>query len=395
MKVGLATYKFDIDAGGSNISLHLTAKYLCEKGHDVTVLIFDIGKRINPPIKRQYALATVDLEYDNKIDGARAILKKINNIEFSFDVYHVFDPGLIPLFGMYRKKGGDTPVVGRLNNYGLFCSNENVMNSVCYKNCSVYTKYIHSKSTGMQNLNKIPKFTFDTHISPYFVNSIDRLLPISPTVSEVYIQNGISKENLTVIPNFYEKEFDSTNSGHLELAGSPALLYVGRLTKEKGVDIAISAMSEFDDNAVLHIVGDGPERGKLYELANNSNMSSKIKFYGWVDHQKISSYYKNSDYFIHPAKWPEPFGRTIIEAIQHDCIPIVSDAGAPSYIVNDKELVFVSGSVKELYETVKNMIDKDGNRKKKHVALRKHLDNFSPKNVINDLEQVYTELFNK
>jgi len=44
-------------------------------------------------------------------------------------------------------------------------------------------------------------------------------------------------------------------------------------------------------------------------------------FHGHVDHSAVGDLYANSDVFVHPGTLPEPFGLTVIEAMQHETVP--------------------------------------------------------------------------
>ena len=388
--MGLPTYKFDIDAGGSNISLDLTAQYLAEAGHDVTVLVYDIGKTINPPSKRSYDCETLELHYRTKADGLWVLLRSTRELDRSFDIFHVFDPGLLPLFGLYRARGGKTPVVGRLNNYGVFCSNESRMDEECFHNCTTTAKFTHSNDPAVWNTLKVPKYLFDTHAVPALMGEVDRLLPISPAVGEVYAEIGVKQDHMTVLPNFFEKEFDGQMC-ESSLDGSPSLLYVGRLTREKGVDTAIDALRYLCPGARLHIVGEGEQADELATLVRQRELSEQVTFHGWVPHGAVAGYYASADFFIHPARWPEPFGRTVLEAMQLGCVPVVSDVGGPVYVVDDSELVFPADSPKDLAISTQTIYADQAVYEKKQHAMSQRLDRFAPGRVIDDLQTIYQD----
>ena len=44
-------------------------------------------------------------------------------------------------------------------------------------------------------------------------------------------------------------------------------------------------------------------------------MEDKVRFFGFLPENKIKKYYDQTDLFVHPGRWKEPFGRTIIEAM--------------------------------------------------------------------------------
>lgn len=72
--------------------------------------------------------------------------------------------------------------------------------------------------------------------------------------------------------------------------GSDTLLFVGRLSKEKNVEIIIKALSKTKAPWKLRIIGDGGERGNLEELVNYYKLEKRVMFEGWADNpwEKVS-----------------------------------------------------------------------------------------------------------
>jgi glycosyltransferase involved in cell wall biosynthesis len=94
------------------------------------------------------------------------------------------------------------------------------------------------------------------------------------------------------------------------------VLFVGRLTKLKGVDYLIPAIEAandmLDDKLTLVVAGEGPERGRLEALAQVTNIAAE--FHGWVDPDRRREIARGADLLAIPSVWPEPFGLAGIEA---------------------------------------------------------------------------------
>jgi len=89
-------------------------------------------------------------------------------------------------------------------------------------------------------------------------------------------------------------------------------------------------------------------------------------------------YYSAADVFVHPAIFAEPFGRTILEAMQFGLPPVVSNIGAPPITIGDAGLVFEPGSVDDLVQKLE-MVSRD-------KELRQRLSSNCPK-VLQAYEQ--------
>lgn len=89
------------------------------------------------------------------------------------------------------------------------------------------------------------------------------------------------------------------------------LLCVGRVSPEKGVDELINTMPLLDD-CLLWLVGDGPTRAGLEELAKTLNIPAK--FWGYQRGEALHAVYTVADCFVCPSL-TETFGQTVNEAI--------------------------------------------------------------------------------
>lgn len=93
------------------------------------------------------------------------------------------------------------------------------------------------------------------------------------------------------------------------------VLSLGRLAKEKNVDELIHNMAEMDSERIkMVIVGDGPDRERLENLAEEGGMANKVIFTGMVEPDKVNEYYQLADVFV-SASTSETQGLTYIEAI--------------------------------------------------------------------------------
>jgi glycosyltransferase involved in cell wall biosynthesis len=102
-----------------------------------------------------------------------------------------------------------------------------------------------------------------------------------------------------------------------------ALLAVGRLEPQKGMDVLVLAMAEvaraFPD-VLLRIAGEGSEQGRLEELIGRHGLGKHVKLLGQRDN--VDQLMAESHLFVHPARW-EGFGLVLLEAMRA-ALPIVA-----------------------------------------------------------------------
>jgi rhamnosyl/mannosyltransferase len=138
-------------------------------------------------------------------------------------------------------------------------------------------------------------------------------------------------EKTVVIPygidlELYERTPARETEAHAiraRFGGGPLLLAVGRLVYYKGFEHAIRALPHIP-RAHLVIVGEGPLRGELEELARDLGVSERVTFVGDVHSTRIALYYLASDVYLLPSiARSEAFGIVQIEALAAG-LPVVN-----------------------------------------------------------------------
>jgi L-malate glycosyltransferase len=116
--------------------------------------------------------------------------------------------------------------------------------------------------------------------------------------------------------------------------GPPTAIAVANLIPEKGIHVLIDAFSRINlPDARLDIVGDGPELGRLQELAHSRGVESRVNFLGLRD--DVHTLLQRAHVFAHPCLWEEAFGLTLAEALATGCPVVASRIGATPEIVTD------------------------------------------------------------
>lgn len=391
MNITILANKLDLGRGGSNHSLDLLATWLERRGHDIRVVTFNFGGSNQVPSYKPYDVVQNPHSTSTRVGGATNVYQTIKKEGKRADLLHVFDPTVIPIAGWYKRRGGACAVVGRLNTYTMFCSNNDCMDSICHKKCTVRAKFSHDDDSLKNRITSLPKYTFDTAVAPSLASYVDQLFALSPAVRDVYKNIGVNPEVISIVPNFYDPSFCSDNEKDRYDQSTFSVLYVGRLHKKKGVDLLLNSLSWMSDSLDVHIVGDGPEKSKLEHQASNVGPQHNVTFHGWVPQKDLPSFYKSTDVFVHPGRWPEPFGRTILEAIQCNCPPIVSDIGAPPWIVQDNSFIFDVDEPESLAETLTKARFDSSRLNGYQAYLRNRLEEFSPQRVIDQIEGHYID----
>jgi glycosyltransferase involved in cell wall biosynthesis len=157
--------------------------------------------------------------------------------------------------------------------------------------------------------------------------SIDRFLAPSAVVAEVAIAAGVPSSKVRILPHF------TTDPGPRSSApsASPTVLFVGRLSEEKGVDVLLEAWAQRERSEQLVICGDGPLRSRLEVCAPSS-----VTFRGAVTPSEAAREMLSARVIVVPSIWQEPFGLVTIEAMAAGLGVITTDHPSHREIVGEQ-----------------------------------------------------------
>jgi glycosyltransferase involved in cell wall biosynthesis len=138
------------------------------------------------------------------------------------------------------------------------------------------------------------------------------------------------------------------------LRPAPTVGSVGRLTEQKGYDLLIRALPGLPGATVV-LVGDGPQRERLEDLAARLGVAERLRITGWTADPR--SHLPAFDVFALPSRWEGmPLG--ILEAM-HAGLPVVaSDVGSVGEAVSDEEtgLLVAPGDLAALRESLAGLL---------------------------------------
>lgn len=143
---------------------------------------------------------------------------------------------------------------------------------------------------------------------------------------------------------------------NLTATNSFVLLIVAYLIPEKGVDLAIRALSLLPPYVDLWIVGDGPHRAMLQTMTKDLSLDKRVTFLG-LQHDVVP-YMQAADCFLCPSLWGEAAGLVILEAL--GCgLPVIASriGGIPEFIDDGTTgFLFPPGDHSALAEMVRRLL---------------------------------------
>lgn len=203
----------------------------------------------------------------------------------------------------------------------------------------------------------------------WIYGAIDRLIFVSDLAMSEFLKTRppISRSKISVVHNSILLPESASLPDIQEAIGgrdekSPVeILYTGRISTEKGIDVLIKSIAMLKDcNFRLSVVGTGNEEiiGDLKELAKRLGVGDKIRWPGFVDNvfEKI----READICVAPSTARESFGLSIIEFMSQGRPVVTTSNGAQPEIITDghdgllvapDDPVALAGSLRRLIES--------------------------------------------
>jgi glycosyltransferase involved in cell wall biosynthesis len=198
---------------------------------------------------------------------------------------------------------------------------------------------------------------------------------------------GIPPDSIRVIPHATP---DPLQHGPFRPASrGGGALYVGRLSREKGVDVLLEAWRDLD--IPLRIAGTGPLEAEL----RAANTNPRVEFLGHLSRDEVRDAFERASFVVMPHRWLEPFGLVAIEAFAHGRPVITSDRGGPADIVEHRVngVRVVPGDAETLRQAVLSLYeDSDRLTRYSEAARGCYEERYRPPVFLGALRALYGEL---
>jgi glycosyltransferase involved in cell wall biosynthesis len=168
-----------------------------------------------------------------------------------------------------------------------------------------------------------------------FYRQCGRVLSPSPASDESLLRLGVERDSIGRWGRGVDtSRFDPVLRDADSYPGEIKVLYVGRLTREKGVDLLADSFiraQEADSRLHLLLAGGGPEEQMLRD-----RLGDRATFLGWLEGEDLARAYASADVFLFCSR-TDTFGQVLVEAGASGLPCVAVDAGGPASIVVDGE----------------------------------------------------------
>ena len=319
MRIGLFTDTYPPFINGVSTSVYMLKKALERKGHQVFVVTLNSESFKYKFDEDNTVIRIPGLPigiYDYRVSSIYPI-RAMNIIrKWKSDVIHSHTEFSVGTFARFISRQYNIPLVHTYH--------------------TLYEDYVYYITKGY--FDKPSKKIVEYLTQFYCDKTANELIVPTKKIYDLFKEKYNVDKNIYVIPTgieidrFYEENVDKKkvedirNSLKIDKKAFN-IVFVGRLAKEKNVDLLLSAQRKINDkdkNINLIIIGDGPDMEEYKETAKRLKIDKNVFFTGKVPWEEIPAYYRVGNVFA-TASTSETQGLTVIEAMAASIAPICID----------------------------------------------------------------------
>jgi len=328
MKILIATDTYYPDVNGAAYFTYRLATTLADRGHNVStmcpsrsmkntvsnhgrVTVYGI-RSIHLPVYQDFRISALFI--------SRTIKSAVKRI--SPDIIHIQNHFLIGKEAASAAKKLSIPVMG--TNHFM---PENLLH------------YLHLPVIAER---RVQKFAWRRFVKVF--EQLDFVTTPTKTAAALLAKAGLNKEVVPISCGIDLERFKPTNDGEYLRqrfaipSDRPVLLYVGRLDKEKRIDMILRALPDIQRFNSVHLVlaGIGKEKRTLEELAEKLGIQNAVTFTGFVPDEDLQNIYQVGDLFV-MAGIAELQSIVTMEAMASGLPVVAANAMALPELVHDSE----------------------------------------------------------
>jgi glycosyltransferase involved in cell wall biosynthesis len=380
--------------GGAEICVQREAEALRRKGHDILVVTTssngkEYTEKFNDIRVIRLNFTNIYSPYSSKSRSNFSkpfyhlinlwspytyfVIKKILSKEMP-DVVHVHNYRGLSLSVFGAVKSLNLPLIFTAHDYSLICLRSTMLNrwgSVCENQAKVCTFYKHVQKLLINNKPDIV-----TAPSQFMLNKLS-YNGFFKNVKLEKLSLGVELSDLKPVKNYDVLD----------------VLYVGALSKHKGVHILLEAFKQIEfRNIRLHIVGKGIDEEELINIAGSD---PRITFHGFVSTIELTKLYENANISVVPSIWYDNSPTVIYESLMNGTPVVGSRIGGIPELIEEgvNGFLFKPGDVEELYNIFLILIN-DPNKLSLLVSgAFESIKKYSIEAHINKLEELYSDVY--
>jgi glycosyltransferase involved in cell wall biosynthesis len=391
MRILFATDQYLPTPGGISTVTQRLSVALAKKGHTVAIIAPSTDWKFRKETKDGVTIYSISSMLIHKLKQLRysptfLYRKKINRIITNFrpDIVHLETPNTIASEALYIAQKLNIPVIATCH-----IMPENISGTLPFLPSKIGKMIGNLYMKQVINVyNKVCLVTAPTPIGTAI------LLANNITPPTLALSNGIDLQAFRK-PS---KEDEQKLREKYNLPLTPIILYIGRLDKEKKVNILIEALQYIKKSQPFHVIieGKGQQMENLEGLVQKLGLQDRISFIGYVEEDELCTLYSLATVFVMPST-AELQSLVTMEAMAIGLPVIGAKAGALPYLIKpDKNgFLFEPDDPVDLAQKLQQILGDQDIQKRMSLESLELIKEHDINNVIEKMEELYTKIINE
>jgi len=391
MRILFATDQYLPTPGGISVVTQRISTALAKKGHTVAVIAPSTNWKFRKESKDGVTIYGIQSLLVHKLKQLRysptfLYRNKIGRIITSFkpDIIHLETPNTIASEALYVAQKFNIPVIATCH--------------IMPENISGTLPFLPSKIGKM-----IGNLYMKQVINVY--NKVKLVTAPTPIGTAILIANGIKRPTLPLSNGIDLEAFREPSKEQKEklrekynLPTVPIILYIGRLDKEKKVNVLIESLQYIKKSQPFHVVieGKGQQMENLEDLVQKLGLQDKVSFIGYTEEKELSTLYSLATVFVMPST-AELQSLVTMEAMALGLPVIGAKAGALPYLIKpDKNgFLFEPDDPVDLAQKLQSILENPDMQKQMSRESLELIKEHDINNIIAKMETLYIKIINE
>jgi len=231
----------------------------------------------------------------------------------------------------------------------------------------------------------------------FVLRSADLVVARGKFTHDLAVSQGVKPQSLFILPHYVRWINDAQVQ---PLPPRPTVLFVGRLEREKGVEVLLQAMAivrKTLPDCHLLIAGDGSCRQSLEQLADSLGLRARESFLGWLEDESLQKAYKASWLLVLPSIVEDGFPTVLSEAGLMGRPVVGSNIGGIKDLIQHGEngLLVPPGNAPALARAVVILAKDPQLRARYSAAALTRVREFTVDRMVEKTEEVYRSIVRK
>jgi glycosyltransferase involved in cell wall biosynthesis len=355
--------KYNYPFSGTEVYLFEAMELMRSKGHEVALFSMADPRGHSTPYDRHF-VPHIDFKepggwfHKAKLAGhaiyshearrrIRAMIADFRpDVAHVRNIYHHLSPSIL-----WELKKQGVPVVYHLNDFKVLCASYNlVLRGEACEACKGGEFWHALKEKCYPGWGARMTLVAEAYVHKWlgtYRKCVDCFLAPSQFVRDKFVEHGWDPAKFEVLPHFQPLKIVTVRP-----AENAPLLYFGRLSAEKGVNDLLHAMQRLPSLRLV-VAGDGPERGKLQQLAAELGLAN-VEFAGHMRGAELERAIASSRFTVLPSHAYETLGKTILESYAAARAVVATDLGSRRELVHAGKtgLLYQTGDVEQLASAI-------------------------------------------